>query len=204
MGGEGSMSQILDDFDVLLARAREGDARAQGQILDQFEDFLRRMAAREMDSRLHRRIDVSDIVQDTYVNALKDFAKFRGDQRDGFQAWLSTVHERVVQNLARRHIHTQSRSVKREDHGELSDMPRIAGASDSTPSAKVCGAEQVIKLVLALDGLPEDQCQAVRLRYCEDWALERIAKEMQRSPSAVAGLLKRGLKALRGRLARGS
>jgi RNA polymerase sigma-70 factor (ECF subfamily) len=61
-------------------------------------------------------------------------------------------------------------------------------------------AEVVLQLIRALDTLPADQREAIRLRYFDSWTLERIAAHMNRSLTSVAGLLKRGLKSLRGKL----
>lgn len=188
------------EFDALLAQAQEGDKAAQGEMLDRLRGFLHALTERQMDARLGRRLDAADIVQQTYLAALRSFDQFQGSRQAEFLAWLKTIHEHVVQNHGRQHIKTQKRSVKRENHVSGSHLPNIAVILDSTPSGKLMRGELIMKLVLSLDALPEDQREAVRLRYCEGLPLERIAAQMQRSTQSIAGLLKRGLQRLRARL----
>jgi RNA polymerase sigma-70 factor (ECF subfamily) len=58
-------------------------------------------------------------------------------------------------------------------------------------------AELILTLLRMLEQLPSDQREAIRLRYFESRSLECIARQMQKSLPAVAGLLKRGLRSLR-------
>jgi RNA polymerase sigma-70 factor (ECF subfamily) len=188
------------DFAALLARARSGEQAAQGELLEPLREFLRMLAARQFDARLSGRIDTSDIVHETYITALESLEQFRGSQRPEFLAWLRTVHEHVVQNLAREHIVTQKRSVRREQPLTAGDLPQLHALIESTPSGNLLQAEAILQLIQALDKLPADQRTAIRLRYFENWTVERIGNHMQRSLPAIAGLLKRGLKSLRVRL----
>jgi RNA polymerase sigma-70 factor (ECF subfamily) len=70
----------------------------------------------------------------------------------------------------------------------------------STPSQKVIQGEQEQLLMQALRVLPDDQREAVRLRHLEGWALTDIARHLGRSSAATAGLIKRGMQALRRQL----
>ncbi len=188
------------DFETLLDQARQGEKDAQGELLDRFRGFLEVLSARQMDVRLGGRIDPCDVVHETYVAALRSFHQFQGQRQGEFLAWLRTVHDHVVQNLARRHIVAKKRSVKSESPSANSHLQQLAVILDSTPSGKMMRGELIMKLVLALDTLPEDQREAVRLRYCESLPLEQIAQQMERSTQSIAGLLKRGLQALRARM----
>ena len=67
----------------------------------------------------------------------------------------------------------------------------------SSPSSRAMRGEAAVRLAQAMDRLPTDQCEAIRLRYLEGSSLTQIATEMQRSEVAAAGLLKRGLRGLR-------
>jgi RNA polymerase sigma-70 factor (ECF subfamily) len=193
----GEPDSLSTDFDLLLARARQGDQVAQGELLQRMRGMLRGTAERRMDARLGGRIDASDIVQQTYVTALTSFSQFTGSRQAEFVAWVQTVHDHVLQNFARHHVHTKKRSVKRENRVTSSGLVQLSVILESTPSQKVAQGESLVRLMNSLDALPDDQREAVRLRYCDGWPLERIAKEMNRSMPSVAGLLKRGLRAMR-------
>ena len=57
--------------------------------------------------------------------------------------------------------------------------------------------EQLTRLAKALTALPEAQRTALVLRYCQGWSVADICAHLGRSPTAVAGLLKRGTRQLR-------
>lgn len=187
-------------FQELLKRAQTGDRDAQGELLEPHRGFLEQLAVRQTDARLKGRVDVADIVHETYLTALRSLHQFRGSTRPQFIGWLRAVHEHVVQNLIREHIVTQMRSVNCER--PLAEQPATSWAllTDSTPSRNLMQAEVIMQLIHALDTLPVDQREAIRLRYFEQWKLDAIATHMQRSHDSVAGLLKRGLQALREQL----
>jgi RNA polymerase sigma-70 factor (ECF subfamily) len=66
--------------------------------------------------------------------------------------------------------------------------------------ARARRGKDAVRLAEAMGELPEDQQEAVRLRHLEGWPLKRIAARLQRTEVAVAGLLKKGLRALRTKL----
>ena len=69
-----------------------------------------------------------------------------------------------------------------------------------SPNQKAIPGGEAERLSQALAALPDDQREAVRLRHLEGWALAEIAVRVGRSSAATAGLIKRGMKALRRRL----
>jgi RNA polymerase sigma-70 factor (ECF subfamily) len=60
--------------------------------------------------------------------------------------------------------------------------------------------EEAARLVEVLATLPEDNREALLMHYCQGMPLAEIAQHLGRSPAAVAGLLKRGLKQLRAKM----
>ena len=76
-------------------------------------------------------------------------------------------------------------------------MREKLASRQSSPSSRAMRGEAAVRLAQAMDRLPIDQCEAIRLRYLEGSSLTQIATEMQRSEVAAAGLLKRGLRGLR-------
>ena len=73
-------------------------------------------------------------------------------------------------------------------------------ASTPTPSQVAIGHERSQIVIEALATLPEDQLMAIKLHHLQGLTVPEICKQMGRSHAAVAGLLRRGLKALRQRL----
>ncbi len=189
----------------LVAGAKAGDSEALGHLLEQFRGFLLMRAHRYMDERLRRRVDPSDVVQLTFLEAQRDLPNFRGDSPAEFGAWLKNILRNNLATAVARHVTTQKRSLKREVGGPpgLTDESAgnwIAALPDklSSPSGQAMRAEAALELIESLHKLPETQAEAIRLRYMEGHTLAEIVERMGKSETAVAGLLKRGLQKLRG------
>jgi RNA polymerase sigma-70 factor (ECF subfamily) len=178
----------------LLEQARRGDRDALGKILENYRAYLRIMAQRHLDGRLAARIDASDLVQQTCLSAHRDFDRFVGDEEGQFLAWLGQIHEQNLRNVLRDHVGAEKRAAGRESS---SDKLASVAAVTSSPSRRAMQGEDAVQLARCLEQLPPDQCNAVRLRHLEGWAIADIARELGRSEQAVAGLLKRGMQQLR-------
>lgn len=187
-------------YEHLLRLARTGDRAALGQLLEGFRPYLQLLAQRQFDPRLSSRIDPSDVVQLTFLEAQRDLKEFRGDSFGELAAWLRTVLHRNLLRAAERHLDAQRRSVRREQKlgGDTGEQPlALLPKEQSSPSRRAMRGEEAVQLAAALAELPSDQAEAIRLRHLEGWTLKDMARQMQRSETAVAGLIKRGLQNLR-------
>jgi RNA polymerase sigma-70 factor, ECF subfamily len=70
-------------------------------------------------------------------------------------------------------------------------------ADQTSPSGRVEKQERLVRLADALAALPEDQRRAIELKHLQGLALIEVARQVGRSVPAVAGLLQRGMRALR-------
>jgi len=192
------MSEIDANYESLLKRARGGDDQALGTLLDEFRPYLNLLARRAMDGRLAGRIDDSDVVQQTFLSAVRRFSEFSGDGTSALAAWLQKIHERNLIDTARRHIDAQRRSVSSE--ATQVTIEPIAEAELTSPSQRMMRGENAVRLARAISQLPEDQAEAVRLRHLDAWSIDQIAERMDRSRRAVISLLHRGITNLRSKL----
>ncbi len=189
----------------LLDRARRGDAEALGVLLQRYRPYLRVMAQRRLDSGVRPRVDPSDVVQQTCLEAHRDLPHFRGTDEGNLVAWLRKILENNLTETFQRHILAKKRTTDKERSldaaasGEQTLADKLP-AGQSSPSQRAMRGEAAIRLAHAMEMLPDDQHEAIRLRYLEGWPLAQIAGRLQRSDVAVAGLLKRGLRGLRKRL----
>ena len=193
----------MDPLQDLITRARSGDSTALGELLDKYRDQLRILADRDLSDRLQRRVDASDIVQQTFLIAHRCFEQFRGESDPELIAWLRQILNQNVQEAVRRHVHAQQRTISQEvslQSAGTTSLPFDPPASDPTPSRVVARSESASALQAALDSLPEDQRQAVRLKHIEGRPVAEIAQTLGKSEAAVAGLLRRGVVALRQKL----
>jgi RNA polymerase sigma-70 factor (ECF subfamily) len=152
------------------------------------------------------RVDADDLVQITMLRACRAFPSFHGSNRQQFHQWLITIHRHTILEELN-HQSAAKRSVCRDQSfwgdASLATIYWLEPLDDSpTPSIKLIRAEEALSLARALYKLPPDQRAAVRLRHLEGWSVADIARRLQRSESAAAGLVKRGLRLLRQQLRR--
>jgi RNA polymerase sigma-70 factor, ECF subfamily len=189
----------------LIARAQSGDRGALGTLLDRFRGPLRRLASQGLNPALGRRLDASDLVQQTFLEAAESFERFRGGGEAELAAWLRRILEYNLAGAARDHLFRQKRAAGREASLDESRADGVAwrdrlAAQQTSPSLRAVRLEQAARFLEALGQLPADQREAVRLRHVEGLPIDEIAARLGRSPEAAAGLLKRGLHTLRARL----
>jgi len=188
--------------DDLIAEARAGNDEALGLLLDRYRPYLRLLAQRRLGPDVQARVDPSDVVQRAYLDVYRDWATFRGQAERELIAWLRRVLENNAAETVQEHIVAKKRSTKKEKRladsadGEQS-LANMLAADQSSPSQRAMRGEAAIRLAQAMETLPDDQREAVRLRYLEGWPLTEIAGRLDRSEVAAAGLLKRGLRGLR-------
>ena len=189
----------------LLERVRRGDAEAMGVLMERYQPYLYLLAQRRLSPRIRTRVDPSDIVQQTLLEAQRDLVSFRGQAEEEFLAWLRRILQHNVQQSIERHWEAKKRSVQQErslsepqEGGQ--ELVDFVAAEQSSPSQRAMRGEAAVQLAWAIRTLPEDQQEAVRLRHLEGYSLKQLAETMGRSEMAVAGLIKRGLQNLRQQL----
>lgn len=171
--------------------------------LNRYRGYLRVLAEMELGARLRGKVDPSDIVQQSLLEAHQDLPGFRGASEAELVAWLRQILARNLLNVARdfaaqkRDLNREVRLAQQLEQSSLR-IDRFLAAEQTSPSQHLLRGEQALKLVDALARLPDDQRTAIIQKHMQDRSLADIAAEMNRSTLAVAGLLKRGLKSLRG------
>jgi RNA polymerase sigma-70 factor (ECF subfamily) len=170
--------------------------------LEGFRSYLLLLARMRLDKKLQAKLDASDIVQQTMLEAHQAIASFRGDNVAAQAAWLRKILARNLANAVR-DLTRGKRDVNRERSLQVSldaSAERLEGwlqADQSTPSQQAERHERALLLARALSELPENQREAVVLRHFHGHSLAEIAAELRITTGAVTGLLHRGLKSLR-------
>lgn len=181
-------------------------AGEQSPPLDRYRSYLRVLASAQLHPRVAGKLDASDLVQQTLLEAHRDRERCDGHAPAQVAGWLRGILAHNVQN-ALRDLRRQKRDVAREQPLEPAldrsgvDTPAWLAAPDATPSEIAAGAERFLALSDGIAALPADQAQAIVLRYWQALSVAEIGARMERSPAAVAGLLHRGLVSLRTLLA---
>ena len=169
---------------------------------DRFRGYLRHLARTGLQGKLKGRLDASDVVQQSLLQAHEARDQFRGTTDAERCAWLRQILARVLHHAARDHTRDK-RDVRREVSTEqklAADSLRLGGlleADVSSPSHGAARHERAVRLAAALEALPDDQREAVARHYLDGETPAQIAEAMNRTGPSVAGLLRRGLKGLR-------
>lgn len=189
------------------AAATDGDAAKEidhefGKRIDNFRSYLNLMARMQMDRRLQSKMDASDLVQQTMLQAHRAQNNYEGSSDKQLAGWLRQILARNVYHATRdfqrdkRDIRNE-RSIENAMDNSAARVEAWLKSDQTSPDAKAAKNEQVLMLAGSLDALDEAKRTAVELHYLQGWKLVEIAEHMERSVSGVAGLVHRGLKELK-------
>ncbi len=173
--------------------------------LERYREYLRLLARLQLDPRLRSKLDPSDVVQATLLQAHRARDQFRGRSEGERVAWLRTILAgelaRASRDLGRgKRDVDRERSLERALEQSSQRLEQWLAADDSSPGERAERNEELACLGESLATLPDDQREALELHYLHGWPLAEIAARLERTPKAVSGLLHRGLINLRERL----
>lgn len=195
-------SDASHDPEQLISRARSGGAESLGRLLDASRGYLKLLARLQIDRRLQGKVDASDIVQETFMEANRAFGGFRGSTEGEFLTWLRKILASRLAKAVRHFYGTQSRDVRLErqlgeELGRSSQAAQALALSQSSPSDRAVRREQAVILADALERLPPHYRQAIILRQFEELTFPEVALRMKRSVGSVQQIWIRALTALR-------
>ena len=198
------------DEQALLDRVRRHDLDAMAEFLQLRRPQLLAFVERNMGAALRRKVDPEDVVQEVGVECVRALQKVDLSQRDPF-SWLCQLAERRIIDAHRHFFDAQKRDAKRElPLGEPANETGKAGligllvASMTTPSQAFSRDQRHMRLLHALEQLPENSREALRLRYVEGLGSKEISQRLNKSDGAVRVLLTRSLRRLEELLEAGS
>ncbi len=196
------MSQENLHFEEMLERARFGDSGMLGELLDNYRNYLLFLARLQIDPRICGKLDVSDIVQETFLEAYQAFPKFRGTSEISFLAWLRQILASTLATSVRYYLGTKQRDIRleREIYVKVDQSSMFWNqlvSNISTPSLKVSRQEMETQLATAMGKLPDHYRTVLRLRHSENLSFQEIADEMGRTVDSVQKIWVRALAQLR-------
>jgi RNA polymerase sigma-70 factor (ECF subfamily) len=168
------------DWAALLAAARAGDERALGAILEACRPYLLRVANATLGRELKGKVGGSDLVQETCLDAHRDFAAFTGRTEADLRRWLRGILVHNVAEARRHYGGTAKRSVDREV--SLADGPDAPGSladlidPGQTPGALAEDRERRAGVERALESLSEADRQLLSWRYRDHLSFEEIGR----------------------------
>jgi RNA polymerase sigma-70 factor (ECF subfamily) len=183
----------------LLDEIRGGDRSAFGRLFELFQPGLRQFVANRLDPRVRARLDASDVVQETQMEAYRRMDDYLARRPMPFRIWLRrTAYERLLK-LRRHHVDAGRRSVGRElglpDRSSLLlARPFLDCAS---PDRKVDRDELVRRVREALAGLSETDREVLLMRHAEELPYREIGGILDLDPAAARKRYGRALLRLR-------
>ncbi|MFV2068635.1 MAG: sigma-70 family RNA polymerase sigma factor [Pirellulales bacterium] len=189
---------VRSPIEELIHSARTASPLQVGPLLESCRKYLLLAANRALDSDLRSKAGASDLVQDTFVEAHRDFHRFHGSTETELFAWLTKILANRIANNARRY-HTEKRQVNRElpqGGDEDAALAELSDADAETPSALVLACEDQKRMQMAMSRLSEPSRQVILLRTWQRKTFAEIGKQMNRSPDGVRKLWARAVNRL--------
>jgi RNA polymerase sigma-70 factor (ECF subfamily) len=187
----------------LLGRARAGDAEARGRLLEGYRSYLTLLARVQLGRDLRGKVDPSDLVQETFMEAHRDFRQFHGEAETELRAWLRRLLATSLADQVRRYRGTRQRDLRLErqlaanlDRSSQA-LERGLLAPGSSPSARVERREEAVRLAEALERLPADYRDVLLLRHFQGLTFTEIASRLDRTLESVKHIWLRSLARLR-------
>lgn len=195
------MNDPKDTVD-LLKKAESGQGTALDELFAREEPRLRRLLALRAGTALLARLDLDDLVQEAYAEAVRQLHSYSYQGRDSFFRWMATIALHRLNNL-RRVLNADKRSAKHE-RPIVGAETAIHHAGVTEPIAKGPGPrtlasanEGTNQLAEALEGLSEADREVILLARVEGLSLEEVAQRIGRTRNAAALLLSRALRKLK-------
>lgn len=188
----------------LVDLATSGDQRALQVLLAQNCDRLNGYLHTKLSKQLRTLVDVDDVLQEVLVHAYRDITKFEARGDNSFWPWLRTIADHRIKDLAK----AQGRlkrgggfarvdACANRSTGSLKQFTEMLSGRQRTPSSKAASTEAINRIRVILSSLPEANRAAITLRYVHGLSYEEIGIELNRTTSAVQGLIKRGKQKMR-------
>ncbi len=167
------MTARNSDTDRLLRRAADGDRSAAQTLLDRHRNRLKRMVQVHLDDRLAARVDPSDVVQESLLEASRRLGEYAQGRPVALYPWLRAIAWQKLLKVHQHHL-AQKRSITRERQWDLSlsgasadELVNCVGGSQSSPSERVARAERQLYVRRLLEQLAPRDREVLVLRYLE-------------------------------------
>ena len=199
------MNADADETNGLLRQAVAGDAASWGATVEVHRHRLRRMVALRLDPRLQGRIDASDVVQETFLEAAGRLADYLQNPTMPFFLWLRFLAGQKLVTMHRHHFGVKMRDAGREVSLYRGHLPETTSAGlaaqllgrATSPSLAAVRAELKIRLQEALNCLDPIDREVLALRHFEQLDRAETAAVLGIQESAVSKRYVRALKRLK-------
>jgi RNA polymerase sigma-70 factor, ECF subfamily len=203
------MKKLLDD---LMARARDGQADALAEICDHYRNYLRVVVRSELKSRLRERVELSDVIQEVFIEIVRQFPNFTGENEAALLGWMRRLVAQKLADLGRFHKRLKrgggvfpvslDRDLDLGNTGHIQEggevRPRdILAVSQASPSEAASLREQTRLLTGTLALLPASEAEVLWLHHAEGLSFSTISERLGLSRKRIRVIWARGLRSVR-------
>jgi RNA polymerase sigma-70 factor (ECF subfamily) len=204
------MASGTDGIAPLLDRLKEGDQAALAELFSIYRSRLGRMLELRMDKRLGGRVSASDVLQETYIDALKRVPHYLAKPEMPFFVWLRWVANQRLIDVHRRHLGAQMRDAGQEQslgpgpltHASAASMAGQLAAHLASPSQAAAQAELSAMIEKALEGMDPIDREVLAMRHFEELSNNEVAQILGIAKAAASNRYVRALKRLKEALAK--
>jgi RNA polymerase sigma-70 factor, ECF subfamily len=199
------MSEMIEsDLLIQLQQAAAGNEACWRQLLEEHNGRLRRMVAVRLDPRLQGRLDPSDVLQETYLEATRQLQSYLSQPALPFHLWLRGLAGNRLNKLHRRHLGASKRDAGLEKslNGSVPEASSIVLAAQlmghgDSPSEAAHRADLQTRLAETLDRLDPLDREALVLRHFEQLSSADVGQVLGISEAAASKRYLRALERLR-------
>jgi RNA polymerase sigma-70 factor (ECF subfamily) len=188
------------DIEHWIGAAHDGSRSALGRLLEAYRPYLLLVANQELSPELMTKAGASDLVQESFLEAQRDFEGFRGKSESELRAWLRRILLNNIAHLSRLFRDTDKRQLDREvaqnDTAIEKELLEALHNHGQSPSSEVADRERDAALERSMAKLPELHRQVIRWRNYERCAFEEIGGRLGRSAEAARKLWARAVEQL--------
>lgn len=185
----------------LLSQAVAGETLALERLLLGYQSRLLTRIKRKLPAALSSTMSAEDVLQEAYVDIVRNIRSFQPQGPNAFARWLVMVADSRLIDAIRAQQSTKRggpwRSIDPQGGGSTSTLLLDCLQVDShSPSRSMAGRDLDSAIQDALDGLSDEYQEAVRLRFLHGLAVKDVAAQMGRTEWSVHKLCSRGLRRL--------
>jgi RNA polymerase sigma-70 factor (ECF subfamily) len=187
-----------------LEKARAGDPLARDRLFAACRSYLGLIARASVEPWMRAKVDASDLVQQTMLDAHRDFTKFHGQTDQEWLAWLRQILNHNACDAVRHYGAAGKRAAKREvqiqgnaDDSQGFELP----SPGESPSQIALHNERELLVAEAMNQLSEDHREVIILRNIQRMSFEDVAEQLGRTRPAAQMLWMRAMHNLKSLLA---
>jgi RNA polymerase sigma-70 factor (ECF subfamily) len=159
----------------------QGDDSAFGQLFDRHRDDLKRVVGLRIGGQLAARLDASDVVQESFLDACTKADRYRHSRQVPFYIWLRGITHDRLRKLQRMHLGAKRRAAGRElqlpERSSTSLAIQLISPA-SSPSTALRARELRRCVVRAIESLDEIDREVILMRHFERLSNAQVAQVM--------------------------